>query len=321
VASAGATIWTTNGPEAGLIQALAIDAVNPATLPAPLLAPPGFSEWSPPVNLGPVNSRFNDAGPALSRDGLSLYFQSNRSPGGFGGNDIWVSQRASREDAWGEPVNLGPTINTASNEDAPSFSRDGHTMYFNSDRPGSSGMRDIYIARRTHTRDDFGWEEPVNAGPGVNSTLMDAGPSYLENEEAGTPLLYFGSTRLGGVYDIYVSAQDADGSWGPADLVPELSSPQSDQRPSVRFDGLELFLHSDRPGGVGLADLWVSTRETTLDPWSAPVNVGATVNSTFVDQQPFIASDRETLFFASDRSGGLGNLDIYMTTREKNPHE
>ena len=287
-----------------------------------LLGAPRFSEWSPPVNLGPlVNTRFNEAGPALSKDGLSLYFQSNRMPGGYGGNDIWVSQRASRENAWGDPVNLGPTINTAANEDAPAFSRDGHTMFFNSDRLGSLGMRDIYIARRTHTDDDFGWEEPVNAGP-VNSAAMDAGPSYLENEEAGTPLLYFGSTRLGGVYDIYVSAQAADGSWGPAVLVPELSSPQSDQRPSVRFDGLEMFLHSDRPVSFGLADLWVSTRETTLDPWSAPVNLGATVNSQSVDQQPFIASDRETLFFASDRSpGGLGNLDIYMTTREKSPHD
>jgi hypothetical protein len=302
------------------ITSTAILALLLALGAALLLAAPGFSEWSPPVNLGPlVNSGSNEAGPALSKDGLSLYFQSNR-PGGHGGNDIWVSQRASREDGWGQPVNLGPTINTAANEDAPSFSRDGHTMFFNSDRPGSFGMRDIYIARRTHTGDDFGWEEPVNAGPAVNSAFMDAGPSYLENEEAGSPLLYFGSTRLGGVYDIYVSEQAADGSWGPAVLVPELSSPQSDQRPSVRFDGLELFLHSDRPGGV-LADLWVSTRQTTLDPWSAPVNLGATVNSTSIDQQPFIASDRETLFFASDRPGGHGNLDIYMTTREKSPHD
>jgi len=281
------------------------------------LAASTFSEWSAPVNLGPtVNTGSIDAGPALSKDGLSLYFNSNR-PGGFGGNDIWVSQRASRDDAWGAPVNLGPTINTASNEDTPSFSRDGHTMYFNSDRPGGFGLRDIYISRRTNTHNDFGWEEPVNAGPGVNSAFLDAGASYFENEEAGTPLLYFGSTRPAGLFDIYVSAQAADGSWGPAVLVPELSSPLNEQHPSVRFDGLELFLDSDRLGTFGLRDLWVSTRETTLDPWSAPVNLGVTVNSAFIDQTPFIASDRETLFFASNRPGGLGNLDIYMTTRER----
>ncbi len=280
-----------------------------------------FSEWSPPVNLGPpVNTPgFNAAGPALSKDGLSLYFNSNR-PGGFGGADIWVSQRASREDAWGEPVNLGPTTNTAANEDTPSFSRDGHTMYFNSDRAGSFGLRDIWISRRANTHDDFGWEEPVNAGPGVNSAFDDAGASYLENEEAGTPLLYFGSNRTAGLFDVYVSAQAADGSWGPPVLVPELSSPLNEQHPSVRFDGLELFLDSNRLGTFGFRDLWVSTRETTLDPWSAPVNLGATVNSTFIDQTPFIASDRETLFFVSNRPGGIGgpgNLDIYMSTRER----
>src|SRR5947207_7525566 len=245
------------------------------------LAAQEFSDWSPPVNLGPtVNTGFIDAEPALSKNGLSLYFNSNR-PGGFGGNDIWVSRRASREDAWGAPVNLGPTINTASNEDTPSFSRDGHTMYFNSDRPGGFGMRDIWISRRTNTGDDFGWEAPVNAGPGVNSAFIDAGASYLANDEAGAPLLYFGSNRTAGLYDIYLSAQAANGSWGPAVLVPELSSPLNEQRPSVRFDGLELFLDSDRLGTFGLRDLWVSTRETSLDPWSAPVNLGATVNSTF----------------------------------------
>lgn len=288
-----------------------------------LLAAPPFSEWSPPVNLGsPINSAFNETGPALSKDRLSLYFTSDR-PGGMGGNDIWVSQRASREDPWGEPVNLGPTVNTAFNEGVPSFSRDGHFMYFNSIRSGGFGLNDIWIARRAHTHDDFGWEEPVNAGAGVNSSADDAGAGYLENEEAGTPLLYFGSTRPGGPgsFDIYVSAQAADGSWGPAVLVPELSSPLSDQRPSVRFDGLELFLFSNRPGGSGLTDLWVSTRQTTLDAWSAPVNLGATMNSPAVDFTEFISPDREMLVFASNRPGGLGNFDLYVTTRVKNPKE
>jgi hypothetical protein len=284
-----------------------------------VLAAPRFSEWSPPVNLGPtINSAFNDFGPALSKDRLSLYFSSDR-PGGMGGPDIWVSRRASREDPWGEPVNLGPPVNTPSNDSTPSFSRDGHSMYFNSNRSGGFGLLDIWIAQRAHTLDDFGWEEPVNAGPGVNTAFGDAGPGYVENEEQRTPLLYFASTRPGGPgpFDIYVSAQAADGSWEPAVLVPELSSTFSDQRPSLRFDGLELFLHSDRTGGSGLFDLWVSNRQTTLDSWSAPVNLGATVNSPHVDQNAFISSDRKTLFFASTRPGGSGNLDLYVTTREK----
>ena len=97
---------------ASRISSKAIFALLLALGASRLLAAPEFSEWSPPVNLGPtVNTGFIDAGPALSKDGLSLYFNSSR-PGGFGGNDIWVSRRASREDAWGAPVNVGPTINT-----------------------------------------------------------------------------------------------------------------------------------------------------------------------------------------------------------------
>jgi len=64
---------------------------------------PAWSAWSAPVNLGAVvNSTSNDQHPSISKDGLSLYFVSNR-PGGYGGNDIWVTQRATLEDPWGPP--------------------------------------------------------------------------------------------------------------------------------------------------------------------------------------------------------------------------
>src|SRR5262245_63933062 len=81
-----------------------------------LVAQPKYSNWSQPVNLGPViNTAFNDQHPALSKDGLSLYITSNRS-GGQGADDLWVSQRASVDDAWGPPQNLGPVINTTAVE-------------------------------------------------------------------------------------------------------------------------------------------------------------------------------------------------------------
>src|SRR5262249_60899211 len=75
-------------------------------------AAPTYSPWAEPINLGAVvNSPSNEVGPATSTDGLSLYFGSDR-PGGFGGNDIWGSQRASLEAPWGPPMNLGQAINT-----------------------------------------------------------------------------------------------------------------------------------------------------------------------------------------------------------------
>jgi hypothetical protein len=99
--------------------------------------------------------------------------------------------------------------------------------------------------------------------------------------------------------------------------VPALSSPQSDQRPAIRFDGLEIFLFSDRPGSLGGVDVWASTRQTVFDPWSTPVNLGPVVNTVFNDQQAYLASDRRTLFFASNHPGGFGLLDLYVTTRDK----
>jgi hypothetical protein len=72
----------------------------------------------------------------------------------------------------------------------------------------------------------------------------------------------------------------ADGSFGPAVLVTELSSPGGDTRPSIRHDGLEIFFQSNRTGSIALSnDLWVATRASTLDAWSTPVSLGATINT------------------------------------------
>jgi hypothetical protein len=279
-----------------------------------------YSAWSAPINLGAViNSSLSDQGPAISKDGLSLYFTSNRS-GGIGGFDMYVSQRASVDDPWSSPLNLGPTVNTTSDEGNPAFSRDEHLMFFQSKRPGGFGGIDLWVAYREHTHDDFDWQLPVNLGAAINSIADDNGPTYFENEDGGPPLLYFGSLRTGGLgaADIYVSEQMADGSFGPAVLVTELSSASNENRPSIRHDGLEIFFQSNRVGPLGAnADLWVATRESTLDAWSTPVNLGATVNSALVEQNAYLSSDNQTLLFSSDRTGGSGGLDLYISTRTK----
>jgi hypothetical protein len=278
-----------------------------------------YSDWSEPINLGPtVNSTSMDRGPAISKDELSLYFASNR-PDGFGGEDIYVSQRETRDDEWGPPVNLGPIINTSFNESVPAFSRDGHLMFFATGRPGGFGGADIWVSRREHTHDDFAWQPAENLGAGVNSTSTDAGPSYFDNDEVGVPQLYFNSNRPGGpgISNIYVSEQTADSSFGAAALVLELSGLGETARSSIRHDGREIFFTSNRPGSIANSqDLWVATRETVFDAWSEPINLGSPLNSELVDVQPYISSDRETLFFASNRPNG-GPTDLYMSTRTK----
>ena len=279
-----------------------------------------YSDWSAPVNLGAtLNSASLDNQPAISKKGLSLYFASNRAAG-VGNIDLYVSQRTSVDDAWGVPVNLGPTVNTISNEGNPAFSTDGHFMFFQSDRSGGFGSIDIWVSYREHTHDDFAWQTPVNLGAQVNSSAQDTGPAYFENEEDGLPQLYFGSGRVGGSggTDLYVSEQLSDGSFGAAVRIPELSSTGNETRPSVSRDGLEVFFQSDRVGSVGPSmDLWVATRESTLDVWSTPVNLGSPINTALGEQHPYILSDNKTLFFSSDRAGGFGGPDLYMITRTK----
>ncbi|MGH7428300.1 MAG: hypothetical protein ACREJ4_08075 [Candidatus Methylomirabilaceae bacterium] len=273
-----------------------------------------FSDWATPVNLGPVvKSSPVNLEVAISKDGLSLYIASNRS----GNFDIWVSRRASVDKPWGPPQNLGPVINTSAREQAPLLTLDGHRMYFFSDRPAGFGGTDLYVSRRPDKRDDFGWQTPVNLGGGVNASANETLPVLFEDDETGTTTLYFNSNRTGQP-DVYASTLQRDGTFGPAVCVEELSSPRRDRILSIRRDGLEIFLASDRPGPTASpSDLWVSTRASTSDPWSTPVNLGPVVNSTADEGSALLSFDETALYFTSNRPGGSGGYDLYVSTRTK----
>ena len=124
------------------------------------------SPWTTPTNLGPlVNRAYVDQGPSVSPDGLMLFFSSDR-PGGFGGYDIWMSTRTSQNDPWGAPVNLGPSVNTSSNDGGTSMSSDETTLYFDSNRPGGSGGYDL-------------WQVSVTVAPEPSSFALLAGGAII----------------------------------------------------------------------------------------------------------------------------------------------
>jgi Tol biopolymer transport system component len=150
--------------------------------------------FNAPVNLTHVDSSRDDQGPTLSADGLTLLFASDR-PGGQGAGDLWISTRASLGTPFGEPVNLGPTVNTSTWDSAPEISSDGLTLLFQSNRPGSAGLADLWVSTRKSAADPFG--EPVNLGPGVNSNFMDCTPAL----SADGRTLLFSSDRPGGQGD------------------------------------------------------------------------------------------------------------------------
>lgn len=282
---------------------------------------PQLSDWSTPIDLGgTVNSKSDDADPAISKDGLSLYISTNRR-GGLGNFDIWVSQRGSVDQRWGPPQPLGPKVNSAADDLAPAFSPDGHWMYFGSFRPGGCGGADLYVSHRDDAKDDFGWQPAVDLGCVVNSAANEVFPTYFEGAATGAITLYYASSRPGGLgdLDIYVSSR-SDGAhvFGAGVPVSELNSPTRDSRTTIRRDGLELILASDRPGTLGDRDLWVATRASTLDRWSTPANLGSVVNTVAREGGPAISED-QTLYLFSDRRGGIGGSDLYLTTRTRIP--
>lgn len=290
-------------------------AVFAIVLPLPAQT---FSPWSNTENLGPVvNSPDRESCLFVAHSGRSLYFASTR-PGGSGELDIWVSQRASRRAAWGVPQNLGPVINSSAADQLPYVTPDGHTMLFASTRPGAGGTSgyDIYASFRRNAEDDFGWEPPVAVAE-LNSPQNDFATWGFEDPVSGQLVVYFSSNRPGGVggFDTWASTRQADGKFSPPELLAEVNTSGLDFLPTIRRDGLEMYISSDRPGGFGKVDLWRSTRTTTTQSWSTPVNLGPGVNTDAAEQRGGTFGDGRDLYFFSDRAGGEGGLDLYRATR------
>jgi hypothetical protein len=170
------------------------------------------SEWSEPVNLGPVvNSSALDANAGLSPDGHTLYFVSNR-PGGRGNNDIWMSHRQCVPCAWETPVNLGSPINSDAVEGAPTVSEDGRMLFFFSSRGGGLGSADIYVSHRVSTGAEGDvWGDPVNLGADVNTAGTENGSCYVREGGESNAVLYFNRTPSGTNLEIYRVSLTNDG--------------------------------------------------------------------------------------------------------------
>ncbi len=290
------------------VLALALLGLGPAP------GTPDFTDWTAPVNLGPVvNSSASDQCASISKNGLSLYFASGR----LGSLDLFVTRRASVAEPWGLPEPL-PNVNTTSSETCPSLSLDEHRLYFASTRPGGCGGTDLYVSRRHDRSNDFGWEKPENLGcvadGYVNTPGHEGTPNFFEDEH-GNVVMYF-ATYLK-AYHLYMSVMRDDDSFGPGTPIEELNSAYAELGPAVRRDGLEVIFASTRPGGLGSNDLWTATRASTSEPWSTPVNL-TVLNSPSADFGKMAFSfDGLQFYFTSNRPGGQGGNDLYVTTREK----
>jgi hypothetical protein len=163
---------------------------------------------------------------------------------------------------------------------------------------------------------DFTFGTPTDLGPRINSSAFDGSPDI----SADGLSLYFDSLRPDGLgsWDIWVTTRETiHDDWGtPVQLPPPVNSPFGDSGPCISADGLTFYFASNRPGGYGNYDLWVTRRKTTEDPWGPPVNLGPTVNSLFYDNHPSISTDDLTLYFDSSQIGGYGSNDLWVTRRK-----
>ncbi len=271
--------------------------------------------FSEPKNLGPtVNCELCEYDPSLSPDGLELYYSSCRT-GTYGVQDLWVLRRPSIDAPWSKPQNLGSTINSAAQELGPSLSADGLTMYFSCIREEDGiGGHDVYMTTRAGREEP--WGPPVMLDSGINTQFDDVSPwisadgktLFLCDAEWGSAVRPGGR----GQCDIWMATRaDAESPWGSPINVSAVNSTAVDGAPSVSTDGLVLLFGSNRAGGLGQWDIWVSVRKTANDKWRHPVNLGASVNSGSWDGNPALSPDGRTLYFSSDRPGGRGYTDLW----------
>jgi len=232
---------------------------------------------------------------------------------------LLASEDAKADFTFGEPTNLGSPINTSSGDCIDCLSSDGLEMYLDSGRAGGYGTWDIWVVRRPTTNDT--WGPPENLGSPVNSSSSEA---FACLSSDGLELYFESHQRPGGYgsYDIWVTKRlTKDHDWGaPQNLGPIINSAAGEGGPWISSDGLELYFGSNRSGGSGSWDIWVTRRVTINDPWEPPINLGAVVNSSAEEGAPFISADGLRLFFGGGyhgphRPGGFGKSDMWLTTR------
>ncbi len=216
-----------------------------------------------------------------------------------------------------EPENLGPNINSENDEYWPSLSADESIMVFtqllpiDARNPLTRGNRqeDLYYS----LYEDGAWQPAENAGRPLNTYDNEGAQSISGN---GRFMVFTACGRKDGygLCDLYFSVWE-NGSWtDPLNMGSAINSKHSEKQPSLSADGRYVYFTSDRPGGLGKYDLWMSSRLPDGN-WSPPVNLGENINTKDFDQSPFIHPDNKTMYFSSTGWPGMGGFDIYMSRR------
>jgi outer membrane protein OmpA-like peptidoglycan-associated protein len=279
-----------------------------------------------PKNIGAsVNTNFSEYYPTITVDGKTMFF-TRRIVELQGENkreqeDFYITHQI--DDAWSKSYPMPRNVNTPYNEGAPSISPDGKKLIFvactdesgidyGANRQGK-GSCDLFI---TEQIGKF-WSNPVNLPGKVNSTHWETQPSL----SADGKTLYFirGLRSRDGKRDsdIYVSHLISDGTWSIAEpLPPHINSNQNEESVLIHPDGKTLYFASRGHIGMGGSDLYVS-RMDAKGNWGLPQNLGFPINTLSDENSLMVSPEGDIAYFASDRPGGYGLMDIYCFELQK----
>ncbi len=217
-----------------------------------------------------------------------------------------------------EPVNLGPNINTAEDEYWPSLSADEQTLVI-------TRLVHVYdIVKEDKVQEDFfiseygvdGWSSMKNAGFPLNTDNNEGAQSISAN---GQLMVYTVCNRKGviGRCDLYYSVKEGEEWIFPKNMGEPVNSTAKETQPSLSADGRTIYFASNRTGGKGGLDIWMS-RTDSSGKWEAPLNLGDSINSPGDEMSPFIHHDNTSLYFSSNFHIGMGDFDLFVSRLDSN---
>lgn len=218
-----------------------------------------------------------------------------------------------------QPVNLGDSINTELEEYWPSLTADEQMLVFTVLEPKTGQVspmedpmqEDFYLS----IKGKAGWGKAKNVGYPINTNQNEGAQTVTSD---GQYMFFTACGRQDGLgsCDIYVSGKTKTGWSRPMNIGPPVNTSAWETQPSISPDGKTLYFVSNRKGGKGKMDIWMSQLKDD-GTWDAPVNLGDSINTKEDETSPFIHQDNQTLYFSSNGRIGMGGLDIFKTVRGK----
>lgn len=239
--------------------------------------------------------------PNAQLGGLGSVGGGNASGASSGGNTTRCSPSA-----FGAPEPIPALLPAGFSYSSPFLSADALSLYFSASKAGE-GEEDIYVATRSSRTSGF---YPAAALTEINSSAADGAPCASYDGKA----FYFSSTRPGGLggRDLYAAQRgSANGLFGGLRPLTVLNGTADDTFPWIASDGLTFLFSSTRSGAT---DLFIATRPDVASNFSAPVALDR-VNTAYREDRATLSRDGLTIYFVSDRAGGVGDRDIWYATR------